>query len=167
MYFCPVKHRRMRVDDDYAWGGCNLHGLYDPEHTGDTIVADFLVFCKLAVRNGVVPQRGWDWGRFLNKAAELLGFAFEKDDAKEKYGGENVFSAAMGGRSLRATAEFVYGTSCMAGAMSGGDDPAEQLREQVESEPLEVLLAGQGELFADVGGAAAWRRLQSRMVAVQ
>ena len=33
----------MRVDDDMAWGGCNLHGLYDPDHTRETIVLDFLV----------------------------------------------------------------------------------------------------------------------------
>ncbi len=33
---------------------------YPPDHTGDTILLDFLLFCKLAVRHGVVPQ-GWDW----------------------------------------------------------------------------------------------------------
>ncbi|PNG99355.1 hypothetical protein TSOC_014870, partial [Tetrabaena socialis] len=47
---------RMRVDDDYAWGGCNLHGLYDMENGRDAIAPDFLVFCKLAVAHGVVPR---------------------------------------------------------------------------------------------------------------
>jgi hypothetical protein len=34
----------------------------------------------------------------------------EKEDAKNKYGSENYFSAAMGGRSLRATAEIALGS---------------------------------------------------------
>lgn len=108
----------MRVDDDYAWGGCNLHGLYDPGHDGDSVAADFLLFCKLAVQARVLP-RGWDWAACLDQASGLLGFAFEKSDAQEKYGGENVFSAVMGGRSLRATAELVYGSSCMTGDTGG------------------------------------------------
>ncbi|EFJ50399.1 hypothetical protein VOLCADRAFT_103978 [Volvox carteri f. nagariensis] len=161
------RHSRMRVDDDYAWGGCNLHGLYDPEHTGDTIVSDFLLFCKLAVRHGVVPHRNWDWNKFLNKAAELLGYAFEKSDAKEKYGNENVFSVITGGRSLRATAEVVYGTSCMAGSDQEEDAEVLQLREVIEDGLLEEMMETQPELFEDVGGVAAWARLQSRMVAVQ
>jgi hypothetical protein len=35
------------------------------------------------------------------QAVRLVPFAFEKSDAKEKYGGENVFSAMMGRPSLR------------------------------------------------------------------
>ena len=34
---------RMRVDDDYAWGGGNLHGLYAPDASGDSVAEDFLV----------------------------------------------------------------------------------------------------------------------------
>ncbi|KXZ55029.1 hypothetical protein GPECTOR_3g190 [Gonium pectorale] len=151
---------RMRVDDDYAWGGCNLHGLYDPDATSDSIVADFLVFCKLAAAHRVVPAR-WDWGACLAQAAGLLGYAFEKADAKDKYGGENVFSAFMGGRSLRATAEVVYGTSCMAGAMGGDDEELAAIQDQVGSMPLGQLLSHRPELFSDVGGAAAWKRLRS------
>ena len=47
-------------------------------------------------------------------AKGLLPYAFEKSDAKEKWGGENVFAAAMGGRSLRATGEIVYASSIQA-----------------------------------------------------
>ena len=39
----------------------------------------------------------------MDKAATLLPYAFEKDDAKEKYGGENFFAGAMVGKSLRHT----------------------------------------------------------------
>lgn len=39
-------------------------------------------------------------------AGDMLTFAFEKSDAQEEYGSENVFSAITGsGRSLRFTAE--------------------------------------------------------------
>lgn len=31
---------RMRLDDDYAWGGCNLHGLYDPDHSPMSVMQD-------------------------------------------------------------------------------------------------------------------------------
>lgn len=34
---------RMRVDDDYAWGGGSLHGLYAPDASGDSVAEDFLV----------------------------------------------------------------------------------------------------------------------------
>ena len=67
---------------------------------GDKIVQDFLVFCRLAKEQGALPE-GWIWSKFLDTAAELLPYAFEKSDAKEKYGGENVFALVTGGRSLR------------------------------------------------------------------
>jgi hypothetical protein len=65
--------------------------LYDPDRTETSVLTDFLVFCKLAVKNQVIPA-GWDWQLFLSKAAGLLPFAFEKSDAQEKYGGENIFT---------------------------------------------------------------------------
>ncbi|WIA33296.1 hypothetical protein OEZ86_006436 [Tetradesmus obliquus] len=149
---------RMRVDDDYCWGGGNIHGLYDPEATSDTVAADFLTFCKLAVKAGVLPA-GWDWPGFLRKAQGLLPCAFEKSDAKDKWGGENVFAAAMGGRSLRYTGELVYGSSCMSGGEESAD--AEQLLEEAEQQ-WSSLVAGQASsgFFGDVGGAEAWLRLR-------
>lgn len=138
------------------------------------------VFCKLAVAHGVVPQGGqgqgssWDWAAFLRTAAGLLPYAFEKSDAQEKWGGENVFAAAMGGRSLRLTAETVMGSSCMGyGGFGGGEDEdeegeeAEELYDVVRYRLGELLAAaGHGSegseaaaLFADVGGAAPWRQL--------
>lgn len=38
----------------------------------------------------------WDWSAFLDKAFELVPFTLTKSEAKQKYGGENVFRAAMG-----------------------------------------------------------------------
>ncbi|KAI7839144.1 hypothetical protein COHA_007147 [Chlorella ohadii] len=159
---------RMRVDDDYAWGGGNLHGLYAPDASGDSVAEDFLVFCKMAVANGVVPP-GWDWARFLQVSAGLLPYAFEKSDAKEKWGGENVFAAMMGGRSLRATAEVVLGSSCMHGAEpdTAALEVQERLFDQIDGRLGQLLGSGASaqqkqeaaELLADVGGPAAWRTL--------
>lgn len=122
----------------------------------------------MAAAHGVVP-RGWDWARFLQAAAGLLPYAFEKSDAKDKWGGENVFAAMLGGRSLRATAEAVLGSSCMSGAEQ--DPAAGELQEQLLDEidgRLGELLARSAEtqlqqeaaaLLGDVGGAAPWRQL--------
>lgn len=100
---------QMRCDDDYTWGGGQLHGPYDPEGDTATIAEDFLTFCLLAVRTGVIPKR-WDWAAFLQVAKRFVVCAFEKSDAQERWGSENVFAAAMGGRSLRWTATKVYGS---------------------------------------------------------
>lgn len=139
---------RMRVDDDYAWGGGELRGLYAAATGGGgSIWKDFLVFCKLAVRRQAIPHE-WDWCRFLATAEGLLRYAFEKSDAQKKYGSENVFAAATGGRSLRYTAEVIYGSSISAMADS---DEADQLEEEMHGHrgPDEAF-------FEDVGGAAVW-----------
>ena len=82
-------------EEIYIGGG----SLYD-QSSPDEIVQDFLVFCRLALEQGVIPE-GWNWAKFLATALDLLPYAFEKSDAQEKYGRENVFNVALGGRSLR------------------------------------------------------------------
>jgi hypothetical protein len=67
------------------------------------------------------PQH-WDWTRFLQAASGLLPYAFEKSDAQEKYGSENKFAGLMGGRSLRSTAELVYGRAFMEPGPNPGDE---------------------------------------------
>lgn len=122
----------------------------------------------MAAAHGVVPP-GWDWARFLQVAAGLLPYAFEKSDAKDKWGGENVFAAMMGGRSLSATAQDVLGSSCMFGAEPepAAQELQERLCEQVDGRLAQLLDSAAGaqlqqeaaELLADVGGAAPWRQL--------
>jgi hypothetical protein len=97
--------------------------------------------------------------RFLKKAGELLPYAFEKSDAKEKWGGENVFSAMMGGRSLRYTGEKVYGTSAMEMGMSSGGQAYERVSGEVEGNWRQLVRSG--EVFGDVGGVALWKGLHS------
>ncbi|KOO30606.1 ankyrin repeat domain-containing protein 49 [Chrysochromulina tobinii] len=140
---------RMRVDDDMCWGGGFLHGLYARDD-GDLISSDFLIYCKLSVKHGVVP-RSWDWAAFLRTATALLPYAFEKQDAKEKWGGENVFAAVMGGRSLRATAEVVYGNSCQAMEPSAEESMALRPQDRV----IVHGLTGRPELN-DALGTVLW-----------
>lgn len=122
---------------------------------------DFLIFCKLAVKSNVIPP-GWRWDTFLETATGLLPYAFEKSDAKEKWGGENVFTAMMGGRSLRFTGEVVYGFSCM--GPGGSSTEHTQVKRSVRGK-WKALVDGEGaaDLFADVGGAEAWKKLHSKL----
>jgi len=105
-----------------------------------------VVFCKLAVRHDVVPV-GWDWPAFLRVAETLLPYAFEKADAKEKWGRENVFAVLTFGRSLRATAEVVYANLC---------------QEQGPSAAMRAMTRRcrhPGPEWHDVGGRHAWQAL--------
>jgi hypothetical protein len=148
---------RMRADDDYAHAG-NYHGLYAQASTLE-LIADFLKFCKLAVQHGVIPSN-WDWNKFLVAAKGELKYAFEKSDAQEKYGGENIFSAMMGGRSLRATAEGIYDSSCMGGQPSNAYKKVDKLVEQSKIFAEQSTNFGtHTALFADVGGANIWQNL--------
>ena len=155
---------RMRVDDDYAWRGELRSGsLYDPGHTKQTIAADFLVFCHMALFVGAVPVDNWDWVSCLDTFGHLLNYTFEKSDAGDKYGRENVFAVMMGGRSLRATAEIIYGSSGIGGQY---DNPTDDILATVaELERLESLVGSgmkwdsKNSLFEEVGGFAVWDRL--------
>ena len=145
---------RMRIDDEYAWGG-GLRGLYDPDATTLDIVKDFLVFTKLAVARKAVPST-WRWPAFLDYATANLGFAFEKSDAQTKYGSENIFDGTMGGRSLRYTAMAIYGREMMDQRPYDGELAA--LNNAVSPLSQQALLA-RTDLFEDVGGVDPWRRL--------
>ncbi len=73
----------------------------------------------------------------------------------------------MGGRSLSFTGEIIYGTSVMG---PSADSPlARQLRVAIGDGPMALLVppAGDGALFADVGGAQEWQRLCRELEMVQ
>lgn len=162
MYEWFVDCYRMRVDDDYAWGGGNCHGIYNPERTKDDVIADLLIFAKLSMKNNVIPQ-DWSWQSFFDQALRLVPYAFEKSDAKEKYGGENVFSAMTGGRSLRLTGEAIYCTSVTSQEES-------ELYEQVYEKVMKAFDRNpfrNEALFADVGGMQVWKKFKSDLKLVQ
>jgi tetratricopeptide (TPR) repeat protein len=149
---------RMRCDDIYAYQG-EFVGIYQAYADGNkfSVLEDFLVFCKMAVRNKVIPEK-WDWKSFIEASLKLLPYAFEKDDAQEKYGGENVFSGLLGGRSLRYTAELVYGSSIMEGELGSQEyyDLVEKIDDQWRS------LQRNRNFFSDVGGFEVWRNLERK-----
>jgi hypothetical protein len=105
-----------------------------------------------------------------------LPYAFEKSDAQEKWGGENFFSAMMGGRSLRFTAVAALGVEFQGGGNSAEEKAAEgalrKLYSAINGRWVELLAGaatrerragGQsgGDVFDDVGGAAVWRALEA------
>ena len=154
----------MRCDDDYAWGGGNLHGPYCPDATTQSNAFDFLVFCVLASRRNVVPP-GWDWLAFFKVASQFVCFAFEKSDAQERWGGENVFSAltgSNGGRSLRYTAEVVYGSSCQSGSTEHSDHIKAD-EEAGESGAWNDRPPLPDALYDEVGGRAAWEVFETML----
>ena len=147
---------RMRVDDDYVWGSGFLHGLYEPDKTAMTVFRDFIVFTKLAVENEVIPD-DWDWKRFMDVAKNLLPYGFEKSDAQDKYGSENVFSVVTGGRSLRYTGEIVYGFS--ASQCDDNMDDFEEIYGEVERATTQKFLIPGNQYFDDIGGVSLWKNL--------
>jgi len=153
---------RLRLDEEYVYRG-DLTGLYNPESGPSEIVQSFLVFCKLALHNNVIPD-GWDWSEFLKIASENLNYAFEKSDAQEKYGSENVFAVMTGGRSLRATAEEVYGTPVTSSWDSLSQD-SQQIQDEVDNffEEEGSNFYDASELFADVGGPQIWQKLRASL----
>lgn len=120
----------------------------EPDEAAEEIARDFLVFAKLAALRGVVPP-GWDWAAVLDAAPAHLLCAFEKSDAQEKYGSENVFEAMMGGRSLRYTGEVVYGFPCHT---YGASDEHAEVTDAVDER--------RGGLYDGVGGQDGWMQLQ-------
>jgi len=140
----------MRCDDDYAYGGCYLHGPYDPDNTPIDRMLDFLVFCVLAKRNGVIPA-DWPWPDFLRAAVQWMPYAFEKSDAQKRWGSENVFDGARGGRSLRYTASIVYGSDSVKQRLGKKHRLLVDLVFDLES-----LLEVPKGLLAEVGGFAVW-----------
>ena len=159
-----VNSYRLRVDDDYVWGGGYLHGLYAEDSTPWSIMIDFLVYCKFAVKNGVIPTP-WNWNQLLKEAKGLLNYAFEKSDAREKYGGENVFAELMGGRSLRNTSGRVYG-------FLHGEQENEMYLD-VDNIERSVIIEMKKhkekktdldkQYFDDVGGSEVWRKLEAQL----
>jgi len=144
---------RMRLDDEYVCRGELRSGSLYKEGSMEDMMQDFLVFCRLAQSQGALPNP-WDWGKFLATAATLIWFAFEKSDAKEKYGSENYFNSMTGGRSLRFTGEFIYGsplTTCSESELQ------KKLEEEVKCKPRTA------SMVANIGGEEAWDDFEMMM----
>jgi len=144
-YVWLVDCYRLRVDDDYVWGGCHLHGIYDPnpEHvTPKNVAKDFMIFCDLAAKKGFIPLM-WDWSHFFDIASEKICCAQEKSDIKEKWG----FSIPS---FLRIIADKIYGGR--PGSFESKHDEAWK-KFNIKEE----------ETFKDVGGIDNWRLLVRKL----
>eukprot|EP00884_Botryococcus_braunii_P016908 jgi/Botrbrau1/3900/Bobra.0183s0121.1 len=164
----PAKQREWLVDcyrmraNDFKTYDVDCTGLYCSNRTAGSVLLDFLVFCRLALAHDVVPE-GWDWAAFLQVAARLLRTPFGKQNAKEKWGAENVFDAMMGGRSLRYTAEVVYGSGIMDAGAKHPDEKA--MEEELRGYDWEGLVEAPAAatVFRSVGGVAPWRTLRANV----
>jgi hypothetical protein len=161
---------RMRVDDD-AMGG-EMRGVYNPDADKMDVTVDFMQFCLLAQRRLVLTKRimadEQRWAALLDKAVQLVPFAFEKSDAQDKWGGENVFAVATGGRSLRYTAERVYGSGIMGGEydmlrVTVREEINRKLDEARDSPGAFFNPARSDALLAPVGGAKLWKKFHQRL----
>lgn len=65
---------RMRLDDTYVHSG-DCVGLYGGEGS-DGIKLHFLLFCKMCVKNHVIPKE-WVWAKFLKYAETQLCIFYE------------------------------------------------------------------------------------------
>lgn len=128
---------QLRCDDDYVFGGCNLHGPYNPEATPEEIRHDFLIFCILAYAAKVVPE-DWDWVAYLKTAAEYITFAYESSDAVERWGRESD----KGLSGLRYTATLIYKDSPVEMDSKEHDMAEKQARQNKRQ--WEHTLGGQG-----------------------
>ena len=151
---------RMRVDDAYTLGG-NMKGLY-AEQSVETIFFDFLIFVKLCELGRHVPEK-WDWAACITgPGTKLLRYAFEKSDAQEKYGSENVFAAVTGGRSLRYTAMQIYGSDVTGFEMSKEESDLERFMSGVFD--LNCINALSSGYMDDLGGEDSWATLHQALV---
>ena len=130
-----------------------MHGPSTGNATPLSIETDFVPFCLLAQRRHVLPKN-WDWVAFLKVAAQHVSFSFDKSDAKERWGSENVFNAmGGGGRSLRYTGEQIYGSPVNHPGIS---DQAQSVQREVNENMLELQ-----EKY--LGGTEAWRRFRTEL----
>lgn len=144
--------------------GSSLHGTSRPLSP-----QDFLLFAKLATARGVVPRDRWDWSALCAAAGPLLWNALQQQDAMAKHGMSELQlqTGPSMSRSLRSTAERVYGTDPLA---AEPDPLCEIMQEQIQSalDPrdgeedgynVDPSIENDPSIFADVGGIGPWREL--------
>ena len=153
---------QLRCDDDSAGGSGHLHGPHNPDADASSNTVDFLAFCLLCARRGVLPS-GWNWGTwkegrgwtggFLATAFNFVCYAFAKSAAQERCESENAFASACGARSLRNMAEQVY--SCSTQEQT---EPPDVARAHADSAGWHGVTsaADAPACMAEVGGADAW-----------
>jgi hypothetical protein len=140
---------RMRIDDIYVNTG-DLLGHYNPNNSAKDIFIDFLLFNVLSEKRLAFPDE-FDFKSYFSFAKKGLFFTFEKSDAQDKYGSENVFDVISGGRSLRFTAELIYGRSVQDNEVSYDENKFANKLENLKDLFSDVLL------YENIGGVDKWK----------
>ena len=166
---------RTRVDDDMKRSA--PHGVAMPGASAETIVLDFLQFCRLATAHGAVPKSSsaskiaaeWDWPALLARAAEKLAKAFNPELCKA----DAYYGAEMGsGSELRSLAAKVYADRAGKEASSRADSILRETEDAcyhdggqaADGRPTHVLTFEDARIFEDVGGPEPWRDLLAALV---
>ncbi|KIZ02325.1 hypothetical protein MNEG_5635 [Monoraphidium neglectum] len=164
------------MTDDGTLDGMVRHAVFNDGYSWlkQHVAERFLLFCKLAYAAGALPP-AWDWRAFLAVAGPLIAEPMSKQDARERWGGENIFAGALGGRSLRWTADTIFGFNYM---LAQHENLVEKearpefrpLFEQIFNRLPQLLAAARSaadgadaSMFDDVGGVEAWARLLEEM----
>lgn len=128
---------QLRCDDDYAYGGCSLHGPYDPDACPMSVTIDFRQFCILALWAKVLPN-DWDWEKFLSRAGTDVPSAFEKADVEERWGKKMS-------NQLQFTAFCIYDRT----VQDDGQTEKENMASELAYYPSD-------EVLDQIGGRAGW-----------
>ena len=156
---------RMRAHDNVQWASNYNRGIYKimqiRQETGCSettnsqkfiLFKDFLKFNLLLAKRDCLPD-SFDYPKFLTLAKDLLQYHFEKADAKQKYGDENVFSKDP---SLRRQGEHIYGFSTMAREQEA-ESYHKDLDEMIEKAINEKNFIGSDmSIFEKIGGNMIW-----------
>ena len=156
---------RMRTHDNVQWAANYNRGIYKimqiRQETGCSettnsqkfiLFKDFLKFNLLLAKRDCLPD-SFDYPKFLTLAKDLLQYHFEKADAKQKYGDENVFSKDP---SLRRQGEHIYGFSTMAREQEA-ESYHKDLDEMIEKAINEKNFIGSDmSIFEKIGGNMIW-----------
>lgn len=134
---------RLRLHDDCATKSSSsiLRSLYVSDASRETVLEDWLVFCKLAAMCFALPK-DWSWQASLEVASQPLCSFWGADET------DKIASVAKT-QLMREVAHRIYGDSTR----------QHSVREAVTSK----LQAVDHDLFEDLGGAAIWQRFLRRL----
>ena len=140
------------------------HGLGESKASRLTILADFLLFTKLAVARGVIPSSSsdtpWEWGVYLDVAGQMIykAFAPDKCGGAEKYGKQ-----AGDGTALRSWGQAIYE------GVYREETEADQLHDAMKQKVDAACWGEDGgphfsfardpSIYDDVGSVYAWKGL--------
>lgn len=134
---------RLRLHEDCATESSSrdLRGLYIPDAKRDTVLEDWLVFCRLAAICNALPK-DWSWQGCLEVASQPLCSFWGADEADR-----NASASKL--QLMREVANRIY------------EDTARH--HSAQQAVTSRLRATDHSIFDDLGGAAIWHRFLRRL----